>query len=101
VKQFSYGPGALDLRLQDAVTGETLATVSEKGSDEQIDDFVSRAGLPLRETLGVGAVTEAEATAVRATMPSNPEAARLYAEELAKLRAYDVLAAKAYPDDRD
>jgi serine/threonine protein kinase/tetratricopeptide (TPR) repeat protein len=84
----------LDLRLQDAVAGETLATVSEKGSEEQIDDLVSRAGSALREKMGVGAVTDAEATAVRAAVPSNPDAARLYAEGLAKLRTYDVLGAK-------
>src|ERR1700758_1037277 len=34
----------LDLRLQDAVRGETIASVSEKGSESQIDDLVSRVG---------------------------------------------------------
>jgi hypothetical protein len=33
----------LDLRLQDAVAGETLASVSAKGREDQIDDLVSRA----------------------------------------------------------
>lgn len=84
----------LDLRLQDAVQGEMLAVVSEKGSEAHIDDLVSRAGLVLRERLGVSAVSGIEATAVKATLPTNPEAARLYSEGLAKLRVFDALGAR-------
>ncbi|MFY9529999.1 MAG: tetratricopeptide repeat protein [Candidatus Acidiferrales bacterium] len=93
---FPLGKGniRLDLRLQDAVQGETLAAVSEKGSADQIDDLVSRAGASLREKLGAGAVSDADAAAVRATLPSNPEEARFYSEGLAKLRVFDALAAR-------
>ncbi|MFZ0641864.1 MAG: protein kinase [Candidatus Acidiferrales bacterium] len=84
----------LDLRLQDAVGGDTLATVSETGSDQHIDELVARAGSVLREKLGIGAVTGAEATAVKASLPSNPAATQLYSEGLTKLRTYDVLGAK-------
>jgi tetratricopeptide (TPR) repeat protein len=93
---FPLGKGSirLDLRLQDAVQGETLAAVSEKGRADQIDDLVSRAGAALRDKLGAGAVSDADAVAVRATLPSNPEAARLYSEGLAKLRVFDALAAR-------
>jgi serine/threonine protein kinase/tetratricopeptide (TPR) repeat protein len=84
----------LDLRLQDAVQGETLAAVSEKGSEDEIDDLINRAGLKLRAKLGVGAVSEATAVAAKATLPSNPEAARLYSEGLAKLRSFDNVAAR-------
>ncbi len=84
----------LDLRLQDTVAGETRATVSEKGSEAQIDDLVSRAGAALREKLGAGEVSTAEAAAVKASFPSNPEAARLYSEGLAKLRVFDALGAR-------
>lgn len=83
----------LDLRLQDTLAGETLASVSAKGREDQIDDIVSRAGAELREKLGVGAVTASDAAAVRATLPSSPEAARLYSQGLIKLRAKDSLAA--------
>jgi eukaryotic-like serine/threonine-protein kinase len=76
----------LDLRLQDAVRGETIAAVSEKGSESQIDDLVGRVSAELREKLGVGAVTEAQAAHVRAALPSNSDAARLYADGLEKLR---------------
>lgn len=84
----------LDLWLQDAVDGETLAAFSEKGSEHQADDLVTRAGVELRAKLGVGAVSEAAAAAAKATLPSDPEAARLYSEGLAKLRSFDYVAAR-------
>lgn len=84
----------LDVRLQDAVNGDTLASLSEKGSESEIDGLVSRAGAELRSKLGAGAVTEADAAAVRAALPSNSEAARLYSQGLAKLRISDALAAR-------
>jgi tetratricopeptide (TPR) repeat protein/class 3 adenylate cyclase len=84
----------LDLRLQDAVQGETLASVSEKGSEAEIDALASAAGATLREKLGAGAVSAADAAAVKAALPSNPEAARLYSEGVAKLRIFDALAAR-------
>ncbi len=88
--------GALrvDLRLQDAVAGETIAVVSEKGTEADLDAVVTRAGARLREKLGLAAVSAAEAVAVRASMPSNPEAARFYAEGLAKLRLFEDAAAR-------
>ncbi|MFZ1031153.1 MAG: tetratricopeptide repeat protein [Candidatus Acidiferrales bacterium] len=90
------GDGKLrvDLRLQDAVQGETLASVSEQGSAGEIDALASRAGAALRARLGASAVSDAEAAAVKASLPSDPEAARLYSEGLAKLRLFDALAAR-------
>lgn len=84
----------LDLRLQNTAEGETLAAVSEKGAEEQLDDLVSRAGLALRQKLGAGEVSNAEAAAVKASLPSSPEAARFYAEGLSKMRVFDNLAAR-------
>jgi tetratricopeptide (TPR) repeat protein/TolB-like protein/predicted Ser/Thr protein kinase len=84
----------LDLRLQDTVTGETLAAVSERGGETQIDDLITRAGSALRQKLGAGEVSESQASAVRATRASNAEASRLYSEGLVKLRAFDALAAR-------
>jgi serine/threonine protein kinase/tetratricopeptide (TPR) repeat protein len=77
----------VDLRLQDAVAGETLALISEKGGEDQIDDLVSRLGASLREKLGAGAVQAADVAYVKAVLPSNSQAAKLYAEGLVKLRA--------------
>jgi hypothetical protein len=83
-----------DLRLQDTGAGETLASVSEKGSASQIDELVSKAGAELRAKLGVTGLSDAESANVRATLPGNPEAARLYSEGLEKLRLFDALAAR-------
>ena len=79
----------VDLRLQDAAAGETILVVSEKGSEADLDGVATRAGARLREKLGLAAVSAAEAASVRASLPSNPEAARLYAEGLAKLRIFE------------
>ena len=84
----------IDLRLQDAVAGETIAEVATSGTEGDLFDLISQAGAQLRSKLGVGAVSTSDATQVRASLPSNPEAARLYAEGLAKLRIFDTLAAR-------
>jgi eukaryotic-like serine/threonine-protein kinase len=84
----------LDLRLQDASQGVTLASVSEKGTENQLDDMVSRAGGELRAKLGAGPVSSAQAAEVKAALPSSPEATRLYSEGLRKLREFDNIAAR-------
>ena len=83
----------LDLRLQDAVAGETLVSVSEKGKESEIDQLVSRAGAELRAKLDIGPLSQAQSTVVKASLPSNPEAARLYAEGLQRLRVFDARSA--------
>jgi eukaryotic-like serine/threonine-protein kinase len=84
----------IDLWLQDAKTGEIAATVSEKGKESDLGDLATRAGTELRQKLGVGEITPGDAAFVRASLPSNQEAQRLYSEGLAKLRVVDVLAAR-------
>ena len=84
----------LDLRLQDAVAGEILANVSAKGRESQIDDLVQRAGMELRQRLGAGQVSNVQALAVRATRSANATATRFYAEGLARLRVFEMLAAR-------
>ncbi|MBZ5704360.1 MAG: tetratricopeptide repeat protein [Acidobacteriia bacterium] len=84
----------LDLRLQDTNAGETLAAVSEKGAESQLDELVSKAGAELRARLGVSGLSETQFASVRASLPSSPEAARLYSEGLAKLRNTDALGAR-------
>ena len=83
----------LDARVQDAVTGDTVASVAVVGSQSDLFDLASRAGEQLRAKLGVGTLTSAESDEVKLALPSNPEAARLYADGLAKLRFYDDIAA--------
>lgn len=84
----------LDVRLQDARTGEILAEVAEIGSSENLFQLVSRIGGKLRDRLGVPGVADTDQPSVVASLPSNREAIQLYTLGLAKLRDYDALAAK-------
>lgn len=84
----------VDLRLQDTASGETVATVSEKGSETQIDDLVASAGNELRQKLGIAPLSDAQSASVRASLPSNPEAARLYSQGLQALRLFDAQSAR-------
>src|SRR5208337_2451327 len=90
----SGGQIRLDVRLQDTAKGETIATVSETSTEDQLLDLVSRVGRKLREDLGVADVSQVESVGIRASIPSNPDAIRLYSEGLAKLRTFDALAAR-------
>ena len=88
------GQVRLDLRMQDTLRGVTLASLSEKGSEERIDDLVDKAGSELRERLGVRPVSSAEAAEVSATLPTTAGATRLYAEGITKLHAFEYVAAR-------
>jgi serine/threonine protein kinase/tetratricopeptide (TPR) repeat protein len=85
----------LDVRLQDAATGETIASVAETGSEVNLFDLVSRAGSDLRHRLGLGELAPVDAAEAQASYPSTPEAARLYTQGLSKLRVFDSRAALA------
>jgi DNA-binding winged helix-turn-helix (wHTH) protein/TolB-like protein len=84
----------LDLRLQDARNGEIVAELGETGTEADLFDLLSRAGAQLRGKLSVPGISPADAGVVKASLPSNPEAARLYSEGLARLRVLDALAAR-------
>ncbi len=81
----------VDIRLQDSREGETLSLVSEMGAIHELLDLVARAGMRLRDKLGVQ-VAEAS---VRVAQPASPGAARLYAEGLIRLRQFDALGARS------
>ncbi len=84
----------LDLRLQDTAAGETIADVAVAGNEADLFDLVSQAGSKLREKLRVEEVSPLEAVGVRASLPANREAVRLYSEGLARLRVFDALGAR-------
>jgi len=84
----------VDVLVQDASTGEALASVSETGSESDLFKLVSSAGRQLRARLGLAEPTSVEAASVRAALPTDPGATRLYAEGLGRLRAGDSLEAK-------
>jgi len=84
----------LDLRLQDAVAGETVAEDAVTGNEADLFDLISEAGSRMRGRLAVGNISSEQAAQVRSSLPSSPQAARLYAEGLAKLESFDALAAR-------
>jgi DNA-binding winged helix-turn-helix (wHTH) protein/tetratricopeptide (TPR) repeat protein len=85
----------VDLRLQDTGSGDTLGVITGTRTEEQLFELVSELGLDLRRKLGTETATAGDATAsTRAAFPTNPEAARLYAEGLEHLRDFDTLAAR-------
>jgi serine/threonine protein kinase len=83
----------IDFHLQDATTGETLASVSETGTEPELLDLVSRTGSRLRAALGVQASDGSSGT--RASLPASNEAARLYADGLSKMRLFESLEARS------
>jgi serine/threonine protein kinase/tetratricopeptide (TPR) repeat protein len=85
----------VDLLVQDARSGDTVASVSETGSESDLFTLVSSAGQQLRGRLGLAGRTAAEAAMVKASLPANPDATRLYAEGLDRLRRGDA------PEARD
>lgn len=96
----------LDLRLQDATAGETIAIVSAKGSESKLDELVTNAGAQLRGKLGIGDAPTGADAAVRASIPTNVNGSRFYVEGLEKLRHFDPSGArdlllKAVAEDPD
>jgi serine/threonine protein kinase/tetratricopeptide (TPR) repeat protein len=83
----------VDLRLQDALTGEAVSRLTEVGTDRELLNLLSRVGATLRERLGLTPLTTEQVHQVRRTLPASPEVTRLYAEGLASLRAHDAAAA--------
>jgi len=84
----------LDLRLEDTLKGESLAAVSETGTEKSIIDLVSQVGARLREQFGLEKLSRIESDGVRAELPTNPEAMRPYSQGLLKIRAFDALSAR-------
>jgi tetratricopeptide (TPR) repeat protein len=79
----------VDMVLQDTEGGDTLARLTDTGSEDELLDLVARAGNRLRAALGTGAPAAAQQQEVRATLPHDPKAAQLYAEALELMRAFD------------
>jgi len=82
-----------DLRLQNGDSGETVAEIAETGAQTELFGLVSQAGARLRQKLNISELSPTETLVVRASLPRNADAARLYAEGLAKLRTFDALGA--------
>jgi tetratricopeptide (TPR) repeat protein len=89
----SAGQLQVNISLQDTRAGETMATLTAKGTTDDVLQIVSELGTQLRARLGVA--TEAtSSSAVRSRMVTNSAALRLYAEGIAHLRAQEYLLAR-------
>lgn len=86
------GQVRMDLRLQEAISGETLASIAVSGKQSEIFDLVSRAGHQMRTQLGLTVPPDGDVD-WRTVLPRNLEAARLYSSGLKHLRVSDNLAA--------
>lgn len=84
----------LDLRILELPAGTAMATLSEVGKESDLFEIVSRVGAQLRQTLGLDELSPGQTQAVQALHPSVPEAARLAAEGLERLRAFDPVKAR-------
>jgi class 3 adenylate cyclase/tetratricopeptide (TPR) repeat protein len=84
----------LDVRLQDASTGDIVTSFSEDGNIGTLAETLKRAGAAVRAKLRIQEPSESASAQAQATLPSDPEAARLYSEGLAKLRTFDALGAR-------
>ncbi len=91
----SGGQVRIDLRAQDTRTGNTIAVISEIGTEAQVLDLIVRTGAEVREKLGAGGTTTAVNVAARTSTPSSPEVARLYSKGLKRLWLFDSVGAKA------
>ena len=90
----SGGQIRLNLRLENASTKDTIATVAEMSTEAELPDLVSRTGSRLRERLGLSPVSALEAQAIQASVASNPEAMQLYSQGLIRFRTFDSLSAR-------
>jgi DNA-binding winged helix-turn-helix (wHTH) protein/tetratricopeptide (TPR) repeat protein len=84
----------VDVRLQDTQTGETISEDAFTGNQENLFEIATQAGAHLREKLGTSPVSAEGANQVRASLPTNAEALRLYAEGRTKLWNFESLAAR-------
>ena len=84
----------LDMRLQDASSGDIVTSFSEDGNIGTLAEMLKRAGAAVRAKLRVQEPSESASAQAQAALPANPEAARLYSEGLAKLWTFDALGAR-------
>ncbi|HEX6158658.1 MAG TPA: protein kinase, partial [Thermoanaerobaculia bacterium] len=83
----------LDVRVQRTGSGETAAAFGTAGAESDLFTLVSRAGEELRSRLGADARL-AEGLDLRRAVPVNSEAAKFFAEGVARMREFDAVGAR-------
>ena len=79
----------IDLRFYDAAADQLVVTNGTMGGTELLFQGIDGAVSEFRTHLGIGSLTEAQATAAKALLPKDPKAARFYTEGLSKMRVLD------------
>src|SRR5260370_10618220 len=74
------GQVRVDLRLQDASSGETLTSVADSGKEAEVSDLAERVGEKLREKIGAGLVTNREPRAEGGAPPADPQGGALQSD---------------------
>jgi DNA-binding winged helix-turn-helix (wHTH) protein/TolB-like protein len=90
------GDGKLrvDLRVLKAPGGDPVTSLPEAGTEDNLFELVSLLGREMRRELGWADPSPEQARAAQRLQPESPEAERLYAQGLDKLRVYDAQGAR-------
>ena len=81
------------LRVQDGKTGEILASLSDEGTEDKLDELTARLGAELREKLHIPSVSPTESEEIQASIPSATSRESFY-QGLERLRSFDFLGAR-------
>jgi eukaryotic-like serine/threonine-protein kinase len=84
----------LDIRVQDTLSGDTIAEDAVSGTEEELFEMAAHAGADLRTSLGIYPLAPEAAQRIRASLPANSEAVRHYSQGSAKLWAFDFMGAR-------
>jgi DNA-binding winged helix-turn-helix (wHTH) protein/TolB-like protein len=90
------GDGKLrvDLRVLKVPAGDTVTSLPEAGTEDNLFDLVSLLGREMRRELGWADPSPEQVRAAQKLQPESPEAERPYAQGLEKLRVYDAQGAR-------
>lgn len=94
--QTGDGQIRLDVRVQDAESGDTLDAISEVGQQSNLFDLVARAGARVRRTLGATAVTPEQLVQAKSSLSASPQAVQLYAEGIQEMRRFEAIGAREF-----
>ncbi len=84
----------LDVQMHDARSGQLLLAISASGSRAEIFDLAASAAVQLRRKLRLDPLDSSSLVSLRAMLPTNPDAARFYAEGTEEIERYDPVDAR-------
>ncbi|HEV7506043.1 MAG TPA: winged helix-turn-helix domain-containing protein [Thermoanaerobaculia bacterium] len=84
----------IDLRVLKAPSGDTVTSLPEAGTEDNLFDLVALLGREMRRELGWADPSPEQVKAAQKLQPESPEAERPYAQGLEKLRVYDAQGAR-------